>query len=106
MTLLRAALASGTVFVASMIVAFPALSSDGTEFACEEAVAHLKSCCPDLEPKTFDCHRGFSCAGEEGAETDLDLATSNCIQEMSCARIQAENLCALAQQTPEAVSCE
>lgn len=106
MTWLRAALAGGTVFVASMIVALPALSSDGTEFACEEAVAHLASCCPDLEPKAFDCRRGFSCAGDEVANTDLDLATSNCIQEMSCARIQEENLCVTAQQNPEAVSCD
>lgn len=106
MTWLRCALAGGAFLLGSMALAMPALSSDGSEFACEEAVAHLASCCPELDPTTFDCERDFGCGADTAPPTDLDLATSRCLVDKSCERIRAAHICQAAENDPETVSCQ
>jgi hypothetical protein len=60
---------------------------DEDELHCEEAVAHLQSCCPDLDPKTVDCNYQVC------SSPDLSRAQAECIEELSCEVIVEKRLC-------------
>lgn len=103
---LRRSLVAGVAALATLALAMPALSSNGTEFDCEEAVAHLASCCPDLDPTAFDCRFGLACGADERPEPDFDGPQSECIQSLTCGQIQEKNICLSALAAPETVSCK
>lgn len=106
MTWLRPTLAAGVAAVATLALAMPALSSDGSEFDCEEAVAHLVACCEGLSPGKFDCFLGSGCGSEIQPTTDFDSRGSGCIKAMTCERIQDKGLCEQLADDPESLSCE
>ncbi len=60
-----------------------------TELQCEEAYAHLESCCGDL-------HEAMSCrvsGGCSGSEPILEVSESRCIRKLSCDEIQDRGMC-------------
>lgn len=105
MTWLRRTLVGGCCGVATAIVALPALSGND-DFACEEAVAHLVSCCPQIDPGTFDCTRDFDCGGDAVSEPDIDGRTAACLGPLSCGEIQSKGICGTAATTPENITCD
>jgi hypothetical protein len=69
---------------------------DETEIECDEAVAHLQSCCTGVEidvacryDHSVGCHIGTFCP------PDLTLQQSSLLQSMSCDDIQKTGLCDL-----------
>lgn len=60
---------------------------DQTDLACEDAIEHARDCCPDLEPTDVACD-GTGCS-----TSDLDLATSQCLDAMSCDDMQKLGTC-------------
>lgn len=106
MTWLRRSLVAAVGAVVTVSLAMPALSSDSSEFACEEAVAHLVSCCDGLPPTRFDCFLEPGCGSEMAPTVDFDVHASGCIKAMSCQRIQERGLCEQLADDPESLSCE
>jgi hypothetical protein len=79
---------------AALVLALPALGTDGTEFACEETVAHLADCCPNLDPHTVDCtYDAFQCDTDANPNPQLSREASECLQSMSCEVIAADDGC-------------
>lgn len=105
MTSLRRSLAAAAAAVVALALAMPALSSDSSEFACEEAVAHLVSCCAGLPPTRFDCLLEPGCGSEMAPTIDFDIRESSCIKAMSCQQIQERGVCVELFDDPESVSC-
>lgn len=62
----------------------------GTEFECEQAVAHLKSCCPDFPVRSIRCNYSAGC-GEVHPLLRTDEA--KCVQNTSCDVIIADGVC-------------
>lgn len=66
---------------------------------CESAVAHLKNCCPDLDPSLITCHHfylhdeGCGDSRTEQQDPDLNQDQSDCIRDQSCQAIQAHGVC-------------
>lgn len=77
--------------------------SNGTNFRqdvllCEEAVAHLQDCCPDLGevyPETCE-YRDDGC--NNGRNVAFDLRTSRCIRDKDCNQLVSSGTCARAGQ--------
>ncbi len=65
------------------------------ELECEEAVARLVKCCPDLQPSTVNCDYRV----EEGCDTsctyypDIGPSEGKRIRSLSCAEVAAEGIC-------------
>src|SRR5262245_57944536 len=61
--------------------------------ACEEAVAHLASCCPGLEPHSLQClhihdvYEGCTSSSETKVDPMLDVGESNCILASTCSTL-------------------
>ena len=68
--------------------------SAGTEreFECEQAVAHLQSCCPDFPVTKVECDFNGGC--EANDHPLFEVATSQCLQNRSCSEITAADGCA------------
>lgn len=67
---------------------------------CEEALAHLMTCCPDFDSSRVQCTYYFSDDGcDDQSETTLpsfDIAQSTCIAGMACGSLAASGICARA----------
>lgn len=61
------------------------------EMLCEEAVSHLEECCPDIDP------RRFNCIHQEGCGRDLDpvltRAASECVSGRDCDDLRSRGVC-------------
>jgi len=58
---------------------------DETVLECEQAISHLRNCCPDVEADAV--------CGDGCNSITLSLAESECIQETSCGA-EADAICA------------
>jgi hypothetical protein len=70
-------------------------SNDEREFVCEEAHAHLKTCCPGLVVDENWCTFTFDCVDRD---PPLETDDSRCVLAADCARIRAEGMCERAAQ--------
>lgn len=70
-------------------VASSAIRED--ELQCEEAIAHVVSCCPGFAPEAVDCSRGEGCEVSEGPT--LDAAEGRCVRARSCSELRDDGLC-------------
>lgn len=68
--------------------------------SCEEAVAHLEECCPELRASTVECkyfyRRDDGCIGPETTTRvvpDIDLRESRCIRDLACDGVSSRGLC-------------
>lgn len=62
------------------------------EFLCEEAFAHLRTCCPSFAVTSSNyCTYSVGCG--ETQYPALTAADSNCIIRMSCTDIVANDVC-------------
>ncbi len=97
------------ILVALLKISVSCIADD--EFLCEEAVAHLNDCCPDLVRGKIDCSsewracRSFECDPHFTATT-LDVNESQCILDKSCDALRAST-CPAINQAPsnETVVC-
>jgi len=64
------------------------LSVREDELECEQAVAHLVSCCPGFDPSSVICEYQ-ACS----VHPDLLLAESLCIVALDCGDVRARGLC-------------
>jgi hypothetical protein len=71
-------------------------SINPAEFECEEAVAHLRDCCP-----ANDAIDALQCGGS-CASVDLDIQSARCLRMASCETLRASGACA----QPTVVECE
>jgi hypothetical protein len=65
---------------------------------CEEAVAHLESCCPGFDPSSVQCTYDFSSSDDcddSSSETlpGLSIDQSNCVRSMSCSDLVSSGFC-------------
>lgn len=62
------------------------------ELVCEDAVAHVTSCCPSLSASAFECpHYGGGC---EDLRATLSTTESRCLRALDCETLVAHDLCA------------
>jgi hypothetical protein len=73
--------------------------------SCEEAVAHLEECCPELRASNVECkyyyHRDEGCYGPDTTtriEPDIGLRESRCIRDLTCEGIASQGLCKFGQR--------
>jgi len=77
--------------------------------SCEEALAHLTSCCAAFDPSRVPCHYHYdytettSCDGPTSSSTDeehpaLSLDESTCIRDRACGDLIADGICDRAQK--------
>jgi hypothetical protein len=72
---------------------------------CEEALAHLKTCCPGFVGSQIACNYYYSSFSDDGCDAtaaeltlpSLDIAQSTCIDGMTCAALLASGVCASAE---------
>jgi hypothetical protein len=76
--------------------------------SCEEAVAHLAECCPEVQPTNVECRyyyrRDEGCLGPDTTtriEPDLDLRESRCIRDLTCEGIRSRGLCTYGHVSPD-----
>ena len=87
-------LAGGVAVVAFLAVGGNAIGSDGSQFECEEAAAHLADCCPGLNPTQIDCNYHFDCDGDSTNDSpEIDGAESKCIERRSCDELTSSGVC-------------
>jgi hypothetical protein len=55
------------------------------QLECEQAIAHLEECCPALNAPLV--------CGDGCSSVTLTLDTSHCLQDSSCAEVQAAGMC-------------
>src|SRR5262245_41666869 len=92
------------VRIALACVALASLSAFGVdkeELDCEQAVAHLVSCCPGFDARSIVCEQPSGCGGKAN-HVDLDLGRSECILGASCEDLVASGAC----EQPKQVICE
>ncbi len=70
------------------------------EIACEEALAYLLGCCPDLDRHDVACRYSrdtqelSGCEEcESGSDPDISLAESRAYRRTSCSQIRATGVC-------------
>jgi hypothetical protein len=68
------------------------------EFLCENAVSHLKACCPAFQA-AIACNYVQGC--DESTYPDLDLAQSNCILDQPCDILRRNGVCESVAQLPD-----
>jgi hypothetical protein len=91
-----------TILLVGAIVCCEGLRED--ELLCEEAAAHLQSCCPGFDVTSLSCSYTSGC----GSTTypALSIAASQCINGESCAALVSGNVCQRAQQAKSVVETE
>lgn len=62
------------------------------EMVCEEAVARLESCCPEIDPRRINCVFAQGCNTELAPV--LTSRASECLGEASCADMRDRGICA------------
>jgi hypothetical protein len=68
-------------------------------FACEEAVAHIASCCPQFEPEQAHCVYRRERTGSCGVYTEIEedpgvaLAEADCLLELDCGALRERGIC-------------
>jgi hypothetical protein len=65
---------------------------------CEEAVAHLASCCPQFEAGRLHCEFGDEGCGDVKLAPVFSEDDSQCIVATTCAGLVADGVCARAQE--------
>lgn len=77
--------------------------------SCEEAVAHLAECCPELRPSDVECRYYFrrdeGCLGPDSTtriEPDIALRDSLCIRGLTCEGISSRGFCSYRRGAPDA----
>jgi hypothetical protein len=90
----------GIIAVIVAVVLGLAVSCNGfreDEIECEQAVVHLRECCPDLNIKTLDCsyeeHLDCSDTVTSREYPALALDDSRCVQKKSCDQLVASGAC-------------
>jgi hypothetical protein len=61
------------------------------ELDCEEAVAHLKECCPNFPTYRVSCV--YQSNGCESNGPDIDMAQSQCARDRSCSELVQAGVC-------------
>lgn len=61
------------------------------ELECDEAVAHLVQCCPNVTADTLQCVHVDGC--ETATRPELDADQSECIRSRSCAVLRQDGVC-------------
>ena len=61
------------------------------EMVCEEAVARLETCCPEIDPRRINCVYAQSCDAE--LVPVLTPRASACVAETSCDDLKARGSC-------------
>lgn len=91
-----------TVLLAGAVVCCVGIRED--ELLCEEAAAHLASCCPGFDVSSLSCSYNSGC----GSTTypALSIPGSQCINGESCATLVATDVCQRAQQAKAVVENE
>jgi hypothetical protein len=73
------------------------------EFECEQAVNHLKGCCPaSFDPTKVACDYETGCGSTTYPALGVD--DSKCIEEKSCDQILASGLCGTVEDLPAFVA--
>jgi hypothetical protein len=72
----------------STLIAGGGLRQD--ELDCEQAVAHLKECCPDFVGATIACEFSDGCGTTDPA---LSIDESHCILALECAALVKSGIC-------------
>jgi hypothetical protein len=62
-----------------------------SEFECEQAVARLHKCCPDFDVTAVRCDYSSGCGVINPL---LGTSESQCLQNLSCDEIEANDICA------------
>ena len=63
------------------------------QFECEQAVSHMKSCCPaTFDPTHVSCEYEDGCGGGS-TYPSLGVDDSKCIEDKSCDQILGSGLC-------------
>jgi hypothetical protein len=75
----------GAVVVAAVSASLLVGELDREELECEQAFAHLQSCCGGL--------RGSDACGAGCSEVTLDLGESTCIEDADCDTLRAHDVC-------------
>lgn len=71
----------------------PHAQFEQAEVQCEEAVAHLAACCPELRPETFFCEHVVAVGCGSDRYPDFSETTSKFLRSLSCQEIHASDLC-------------
>lgn len=78
-------------FAAVVAVALSCGEIREDEMLCEEAVSHLEDCCPNIDP------RRFNCVHDEGCGTQLfpvlEPQAADCVRNASCRDLQNKQIC-------------
>ena len=61
------------------------------ELVCEEAVARLEACCPEIDPRRINCVHAQSCNAE--LVPVLTSRASECLSESSCDELKSRGSC-------------
>jgi hypothetical protein len=77
--------------IALVLVAFACGEMRPDEIECEEAVEHLRQCCPGLDPRGFNCVYQESCG--ETLRPSLSIQTSQCVRRESCDTLVQTGAC-------------
>jgi hypothetical protein len=83
------ALAGLLVIAGPLLVGF---DLDRGELACEQAAAHLSTCCPDLVFPRWSCVQEGGCTRETDG-TLIAEEESECLREESCDAIVGRQIC-------------
>jgi hypothetical protein len=60
---------------------------------CEEALAHLKTCCPGFDFSKVECsYQNGGCDGSDSLPS-YSIGESNCLRAMSCGALESSGLC-------------
>jgi hypothetical protein len=68
---------------------------ESSEYRCENAVSHLRECCPGIDVTYLRCINGYSCESMYGSHV-LHEEDSNCILSLNCEQIRSQDICARA----------
>jgi hypothetical protein len=88
-------LATPLTLAAIVLVMFACGQMNADEIECEEAVEHLRQCCPGLDPRGYNCVVQDDGCGEE-LRPSLTLQTSQCVRSESCSTLVQSGTCARA----------
>jgi hypothetical protein len=71
------------------------------EFVCEDAVAHLQSCCPGFTGSNVDCtYQSQGGCGSPPIYPEISTDQASCIRNKSCDQLRAGGDCARAIAMP------
>jgi len=76
--------------VVALVLACGEIRDD--EMQCEEAIARLDDCCPDIDTHRFVCIYSQGCGGSQ-LTPDFSTNGSKCIHDKSCEELQSSGSC-------------